>query len=140
MNTDYTLEELEQAIKAFKSSISKCEKAHTKLKDGSPQKKWVDRQLEAFYIAVSLIENLPDEERHIAERYTESKLQNADKTYELLLSKCEKLLTKFEDGTPQMTLAVRRLKAFQIAAALITRELEVVYGKETSQNARQCQR
>ncbi|MDD3364661.1 MAG: hypothetical protein PHZ03_06745 [Syntrophomonas sp.] len=52
MNTDYTPKELEEAIRAFKSSISKCEKVQTKLKEGSPQKKWVARQLEAFYVAV----------------------------------------------------------------------------------------
>lgn len=130
MNADYTPEELKEATKAFKSSISKCEKAREKLKDGSPQKKWVDRQLEAFYIAVSLIENLPDEERHITGQYAEPKLHNAGETYELLIEKCEKLLTKFKNSSPQKTLAARRLKAFQIATALITGELEVMYGKE----------
>jgi DNA-binding XRE family transcriptional regulator len=132
MNADYTQEELEQAIKAFKSSIGKCEKARVKLKDGSPQKKWVDRQLEAFYIALSLIKNLTDEKHHNnAGQYVKSELQNAGETCKLLIGKCEKLLPKFKDGTPQKTLAVRRLRAFHIAAALITRELEAVYAKET---------
>jgi hypothetical protein len=136
MKADYTQEELEQAIKAFKSSIGKCEKAGAKLKDGSPQKKWVDRQLEAFYIALSLIENSTDEKRHNnAGQYAESELQNAGETCELLIGKCEKLLTKFKDGSPQKTLAVRRLRAFHIATALITGELEVVYAKETPQDA-----
>ncbi len=132
MNTEYAPKELEEAIRAFKSSISKCEKVQIKLKDGSPQKKWVGRQLEAFNIAVSLIENSFDEKRHMAGKYAEPELINASDTNRLLISQCEKLLTKFEDGTSQKTLAVRRLNAFEIAAAMIKRELEVVYGKETS--------
>lgn len=131
MNTDYTPQELEEAIRAFKSSISKCEKVQTKLKEGSPQKKWVARQLEAFYVAVSLIENSFDEERNMADQYAEAELKNAGDTHKLLITKCEKLLMKFNDGSPQKTLAVRRLKAFGIATALITKEMEVVYGKET---------
>ncbi|WP_083845546.1 hypothetical protein [Desulfosporosinus acidiphilus] len=39
-------------------------------------------------------------------------------------SKCEKVLPKLREGTSQYTLMVRRMKALQIAAALITRKLE----------------
>jgi hypothetical protein len=122
----YTSEEFEQAEKAFKSSIGKCEKARIKLKEGSPQRKWVDRQLDAFYIAVLLIENLVDKEQRISEQYTESELQRAVETFKLLIGKCEKLLLKFKDGSPQKTLAFRRLKAFQIAVELITSEFGAV--------------
>lgn len=132
MNTDYTPKELEEAIRAFKSSISKCEKVQIKLEEGSWQKKWVDKQLGAFYIAVTLLENSFQEEQNMAVHYAEPELKNAGNTHKLLINKCEKLLTKFKDGSSQKTLAVRRLKAFGIAAALITKELEVVYGKETS--------
>lgn len=132
MNKEYTSKELEEAIRAFKSSISKCEKVQIKLKDGSPQKKWVDRQLEAYYIAVSLIENTLEEKRYIAGQYAGPELKNAGDTTKMLISQCEKLLTKLEDGTSQKTLAVRRLKAYEIAGEMIKKELEVVYGKETS--------
>lgn len=84
------MEELAQAARTLRSSIGKCEKAQAKLKEGSPQKKWVDRQLEAFYIAVSLIENSLDEERQTAGQYLESALRNSLETYELLVGKCEK--------------------------------------------------
>jgi len=118
---EFPREELEQAIKTFRSSISKCEKARTKLKDGSPQKKWVDRQLRAYSMTVPLIENALGEERKKAQ-YTQPERQDAAETYTLLIGMCEKLLMKFRDGSPQKTLALRRLNAFRTAAALITRE------------------
>jgi len=123
MNTNYTTEEKEQAVKAFKSSIRKCEKARTKLSEASPQRKWVDKQLNVFYIAVALIESELGEER----RFSEPELQNAADTISSLITKCEPLMTKFKDGSPQKTLAVRRMKAFQMAAKLIAEELEVGY-------------
>lgn len=123
MNPVYSQEELEEAIRVFRSSISKCEKARTKLKEGSPQGTYLSRQLETFYISVWLIENEPPK-KQLGQRFTELELKSAGKTNELLIGKFEKLLTKFKDGSPQKTLAVRRLKACKIAAALITRELE----------------
>ena len=118
MNADYTQEELAEAVRALKSSIAKCEKARLKLKDGSPQKKWADRQLEAFYIVVSLIEA-----PYIKGQYTESELHSAGETAAFLIGKCENLPEKFKDGSPQKTLSIRRLKAFRIAAARIKEEL-----------------
>jgi hypothetical protein len=122
MPDDITPEELSEAIRAFASSISKCEKAKLKLKNGSPQSKWVERQLEAFYISVSLIENLQNNHQPTDKRYGESELTGASKTIQQLIEKCEKLPGKFKDGSPQQTLAIRRLRAFEIAAALIERE------------------
>jgi len=104
--------ETAEALRVFKSSIAKCEKARTKLKEGSPQRKWVDRQLEAFYIAVALIEKLP-------KQYVKSEQEAARGTLKLLIEKCEKLQGKFVELSPQRTLAGRRLKAFEMAVALI---------------------
>jgi hypothetical protein len=47
---------LNEALRAINSTISKCEKAYTKLTEGTPQHTLMKRRLEAFYIAVSLIE------------------------------------------------------------------------------------
>ena len=115
MKSSFTTEELAQAIKTFKSSMSKCEKALPKLKEGSPQRKWVNKQLEAYYIAISLIEKLSGDEQQLKKRYTEQELNNAAKTLEQLIAKCEILPAKFRDGSPQKTLALKRLKAFYIA-------------------------
>ena len=123
MSSNYRPEELAEAIRAFKSSIGKCEKAQIKLKENSPQRKWVNRQLEAYYIAVSLIEKMADDEKRVDKLYTEPELSNAAKTIEQLIVRCEMLPTKFKNGSPQNTLALRRLSAFRLAAALIKGEM-----------------
>lgn len=47
---------LSEALRAINSTISKCEKAQTKLAVGTSQHTLTKRRLEAFYIAVALIE------------------------------------------------------------------------------------
>jgi hypothetical protein len=49
-------QELCEALRAINSTISKCEKVQTKLAEGTSQHTLIKRRLEAFYIAVSLIE------------------------------------------------------------------------------------
>jgi hypothetical protein len=116
-----TQAELAEAVRAIDSSIRKCEKARAKLGEGSPQRKWVDRQLAAFYIALALIDG-----EHVC---AEQELNSASETYALLIGKCEPLLDKFAEGSAQRTLARRRLEAFRIAASLIAKELETGYGE-----------
>lgn len=48
--------ELREALRAINSTISKCEKAQEKLREGTPQHTLTKRRLEAFYIATALIE------------------------------------------------------------------------------------
>lgn len=49
--------DLQEALRAINSTIGKCEKAQLKLREGTPQHTLTKRRLEAFYIAVQLIEN-----------------------------------------------------------------------------------
>lgn len=56
--------------------------------------------------------------------YTEEELKEALRAIASTIGKCEKVLPKLRQGTPQHTLLVRRIKAFQIASSLIARELE----------------
>ncbi|NLG24804.1 MAG: hypothetical protein GX558_05575, partial [Clostridiales bacterium] len=58
-------------------------------------------------------------------------LRAAGETCALLIARCEKLPAKFSDGSPQRTLAIRRLQALQIAKSLIAQELEDFHGKKT---------
>lgn len=48
--------DLREALRAINSTISKCEKAQLKLREGTPQHTLTKRRIEAFRIAVSLIE------------------------------------------------------------------------------------
>lgn len=57
--------------------------------------------------------------------YTAEELTEARRSIDSTLHKCEKALLKLTPGRSQHTLTVRRIKAFQIALALIDRELEV---------------
>lgn len=48
--------ELSEALRSINSTIGKCEKAFVKLRTGTSQHTLMRRRLDAFYIAVSLIE------------------------------------------------------------------------------------
>jgi hypothetical protein len=56
--------------------------------------------------------------------YTEEELKEALRAIESTISKCEKVLPKLKQGISQHTLLVRRIKAFQIASSLVSKELQ----------------
>jgi len=51
----FTQEELKEALRAITSLISKCEKAYTKLTEGTSQHTLMNRRLKAFYISEALL-------------------------------------------------------------------------------------
>lgn len=57
------------------------------------------------------------------QQYTEEELREALRAIESTIGKCKKVLPKLRPGTSQHTLLVRRIKALEISAALIEREL-----------------
>lgn len=59
---NFTNEELEEALRAIASTISKCEKVQPKLKQGTSQHTLLIRRIKAFNIASSLI--MQELERH----------------------------------------------------------------------------
>ncbi|MDD2822561.1 MAG: hypothetical protein PHQ59_00605 [Candidatus Daviesbacteria bacterium] len=52
---NFTKEELEEALRAINSMISKCEKVQPKLKQGASQDTLLIRRIKALQIASSLI-------------------------------------------------------------------------------------
>lgn len=52
---NFTKEELEEALRAIVSTISKCEKVQSKLKPGTSQHTLLIRRIKALRIASSLI-------------------------------------------------------------------------------------
>lgn len=52
---DFTKEELDEALRAIASTISKCEKVQPKLKEGTSQHTLPVRRIKALRIASSLI-------------------------------------------------------------------------------------
>lgn len=57
------------------------------------------------------------------DNFTKEELEEALQALTSAISRIEKILPKFTLGTSQHTLAIRRIKAFYIASALIKREL-----------------
>jgi hypothetical protein len=55
--SDYTKGELEEALKAVNSIISKCEKAQEKFSEGNSQHTLLKNRLKAMYISKPLITN-----------------------------------------------------------------------------------
>lgn len=52
---NFTKEELEEALRAIASTISKCEKVQPKLAQGTSQRTLLTRRIKAFHIASELI-------------------------------------------------------------------------------------
>jgi len=123
---NFTKEELKEALRAITSTISKCEKVQLKLKAGTFQHTMTVRGIKAYNIVIELIKR--ELETNIIEdlfesKYRKEELEEALPAITSVISKVEKVLPKFETGTSQHTLAVRRIKAFFIATELIKREL-----------------
>jgi hypothetical protein len=56
--------------------------------------------------------------------FTKEELEEALRSIDSTISKCEKVQPKLKQGTSQHTLLIRRIKAFQIALTLIKQELK----------------
>jgi hypothetical protein len=57
------------------------------------------------------------------DEFTKEELEEALRAITSTISKCEKVQPKLKQGTSQHTLLIRRIKALNIASALIKREL-----------------
>ncbi len=122
----YTENELEEALRAITSTLRKSEKALIKLQAGTGQHTMLERGIRAYTIAVDLIKTESESgssQGAYKSQYTREELEGARQAITSFASRVEKALPKFEAGAPQHTLAVRRIKAFNIAVDLIEREL-----------------
>jgi hypothetical protein len=59
----------------------------------------------------------------VMDSYTKEELEESLRSIKSTISKCEKVLPKLKQGTPQHTLLIRRIKAFHIASSLINKAL-----------------
>ncbi len=123
----FSVEELREAARAIASTRMKSEKAILKLKDGSAQQRLTARGIAAYSLALQLIAREQGDSFDRVAFSTES-LNQAMEAFAFAATRVENILPKFTEGTPQHTLAVRRLRAFEIAVALIQREQS---GKDT---------
>lgn len=123
----YTNEELAEALRAITSTLSKSEKALLKLKAGTFQHTMTAQGIAAYRIAIELINRGSEvdsaENPTFVGEYPKDELESAVQAFTSAIGRIEKMQPKFEAGTPQYTLAVRRIKAFHIAIELLEREL-----------------
>ena len=123
---NFTKEEFEEALRAITSTISKSEKVQLKLKAGTFQYTMTVQGIKAYYIAIDLIKRALETnitEDSFERKYRKEELEEAILVITSVITRVEKVLPKLKTGTSQHTLAVRRIKAFNIATELITREL-----------------
>lgn len=113
--------ELREAARAIASTRMKSEKAILNLKEGSAQQRMTARGIAAYSLALQLIARELGEPCEPIACDKES-LDQATEVYTSMTTRVEAILPKFVAGTPQHTLAVRRLRAFEIARVLIQRE------------------
>ena len=123
--SEFTTTELEAAQKAILSQIRKNEKISGTLSQKRPprtsQMAMVSQNLKVFYIASSMIAKALNEDH--SNNHSKEELEKALQALPLFIQKIEKVRPKFREGTSQHTLAIRRIEAFQIASALIEKEL-----------------
>lgn len=133
---NFTQEELDEAIQAVASTISKSEKAQLKLKAGTWQYTMTVQGIKAYYVAIDLIKreletgdsfkgnDVNESEDANESKYMKEELEEALQTITSVIDRVGNVQPKFEEGTPQHTLAVRRIKAFRIASVLVEKELK----------------
>ena len=121
--SQFTEIELREGARAIASTRMKSEKALLKLKDGSAQQRNTARGIAAYSLALQLIARELGEPCEPTAHDKES-LDQAIEVFASMTTRVEAILPKFAAGTPQHTLAVRRLRAFEIARVLIGNECE----------------
>ncbi len=119
----FSKEELSEAARAIDSTRMKSEKAILKLKDGTAQHRLTARGIAAYSLALQLIAREQGDSGEEVKFSLES-LNQASEAFAFASVRVESVLPKFAEGTPQHTLAVRRLRAFAIAQELIRREIQ----------------
>ena len=113
--------DLSEAARAISSALMKSEKALSKLREGSPQYRLTAGNIRAFQIALALIRREQGGQETLT--FGSEELAQAQAAYANMIARVEKILPKFAPGTPQHTLAIRRIRAFEIAEHLIRTEL-----------------
>ena len=114
---NYTQEELEGALRAIRSALGKSEKVILKLKPGTSQYTMTEQGIAAYRMSIALISGASEG------RFSKDELEMGVRALTSFIVRVEAVLPKFQPGTSQHTLAVRRIRAFEIGIALLDGEL-----------------
>jgi uncharacterized protein YdeI (YjbR/CyaY-like superfamily) len=120
----YSVDEIQEALRPIASLISKSEKALQKLAPGTWQHTMLRDNLKALDHAC----NLMGKEVNGISDLSRDDLEEAIRTFTVMINKTEKAQAMFAPGTAQHTLQRNRLKALRIAKGLVEEKLqEAVY-------------
>lgn len=125
---NYTKNDIEEALQAVASIISKTENAKAKFAIGTSHHSLQENRLKALNIASSLLSKELKESETV-DYYTKEDLKNALAPLASLISKSEKAQKKLKEGTWQYTMLSNNLKALYIASPLLTRALSAINGE-----------
>ncbi len=126
---DFTKEDMEEALRAITSMISRTEKSKEKFAQVTSQHTLQKNRLRALNIVSSLISKELKESNGM-DCYTKEDLEKALAPIASLISKSEKAQKKLAQGTWQHTMLSNNLKALYIASPFLTKALsEISAGK-----------
>ena len=126
---DFTKKDMEEALLAIASMISRTEKAKEKFAQGTSQHTLQKNRLKALNIASSLVSK--ELAKGDAMDYSKEELKQALAPLASLISKSEKAQKKLAQGTWQHTMLGNYLKTLYIASPLLTKALsEIIADKE----------
>lgn len=134
----HTKTELEQALFAVSSTLGKSEKALAKLRPGTHHHTATGEAIRAYRIALELLERAlhPAPGRGTGWRaYTTEEMDGALKAVATATARVERVLPKLKPGSPQHTLALRRVQAFGIAAQLMEKEEQALAAAQRGERA-----
>ncbi len=119
---NFTKEDLEEALRAISSMISKTEKAKEKFAQNTSQHTLQKNRLNALNIASSLISKELAESNVLD--YSKDDLEKAFAPIASLISKSEKARNKLVQGTWQHTMLSNNIKALYLASLLLPKALD----------------
>lgn len=114
----YKKDDLVEALRIVSSTIDNCEKIQPKFAEGSSQYTLLKNRIKALYISKSLLED-----ENIMDKYSKEELIEALRPVSSIISKCEKGILKFTEGTSHYVRFKTIIKAMNISKSLITDEI-----------------
>lgn len=119
---DFTMEELQEALRSIASMIDRSEQAREKFAPGTSQHTLQKNRIKALYVVSSLIKKESAENATTA--FIKEDFEDAVKPIASLISKSEKAQKKLAQGTWQHRMLEDNLKALYIASPLLAKALE----------------
>lgn len=124
---NFTQQQLQTAQKSIASTIRKNEKVYQTLSHKQiprpSQMNMVSKNIKNLYLMLELVENKLKGECSV--NISKESLKDLLNSMPMYIQQIEKIKPKSKEGTPQFTLAVRRIEAYHITLTLIKENLSL---------------